>query len=400
MFGTHTTAAERQSVMMQELETLFENSGERNELMHSCIDSWGRGAHLTYEQAQDVFRELLSDNVTNFQIGEFLLYATPAFLSVDEIAGFARVLRKQATPVRMPGVENLGDTCGTGGDTIDTFNISTTIMFILAAAGIKIAKHGNRAITSNCGSADVLEQLGVKIDLSPDKVAECINKIDIGFMFAPEFHSTTKKVQPVRKKIANILKDELPPNVKRKTVFNVLGPLANPAEATNRQVMGVYDGDLVRKIAEVFQKLQIERVAVVHGCSDDDNVDIGLDEVSTLGKTNIAELRDGEIYEFVIRPEDLGLDRAKASDIAGGDAVKNAAILKAILKGKKGPERDIVLANAALGLHIGESKNGKQFRDQARQYVERAARIIDDGLAHKKLQQLIETTQELGVFSA
>jgi len=220
--------------------------------LQAGLDVWKQGKHLEMEQAEISFTSLIQDSVSDYQIGQFLTYATPEFLSADEIAGFASALRLFAShPVDLTQAhEGIGDTCGTGGDTVPTFNVSTTIMFILCGAGLRIAKHGNRAFTSKCGSADVLEALGVNINLDADKVTKCLSEVKLGFMFAPNFHTATAKVQRIRK----ILADELPGNLRAKTIFNVLGPLANPAN-TPWQLLGVYNEDSAEKLANVIKRL-------------------------------------------------------------------------------------------------------------------------------------------------
>lgn len=377
------------------VENRFSKDEGMNEDFRSYMECWAERDHLTYEEAKDAFSLLMSSDVHDYQIGQFLVYATPEFLSADEIAGFASILRDSANKVKVADAEMLEDTCGTGGDTIPTYNISTTIMFILAAAKIKIAKHGNRAVTSRCGSADVLEELGVNTGLNAEQVGECIDDIGIGFMFAPNFHPATRKVQGIRKKLAK-LADELPDVVKFKTVFNVLGPLSNPARV-KRQIMGVYDKSFLKKLAQVFQKLELDRAVIVHGCCDRSDEYKGLDEVSTLGQTHIAELKDGKIRTYIITPRQMGLQCAKPEDVAGGEKADNAKIIKAILAGEeRGPKRDIALANAAVGLYVGLSTNGDSLESSLQDHIKRAEKLIDSGAANQKLQQLIETSQKLG----
>lgn len=376
------------------VEDKFKAQGEPlNECFADCIDRWFNRDHLNYEEARTAFGLLMADDVHDYQIGQFLAFTTPDFLTAEEIAGFADVLRAHACRVHSPlgGHESLGDTCGTGGDTIDTFNISTTIMFILAAAGIKIAKHGNRKITSSCGSADVLEELGVNIHLTPANVAKCIGQIGVGFMFAPEFHPATAKVQKIRK----IFAEQLPDNMNKKSVFNVLGPLVNPAGA-QRQMMGVYDKAFVRKMAEVFKHLGADCAVVVHGTSTNSETSKGLDEVSTLGSTFACEFKDGEITEFEITPKQLGLSEARPEDIGGGAPIDNAAILEKILTGEEtGARRDIALANAAVGIYAGRAD--KRVADVClEEFVEEAAGLIDSGAAHEKLNELRILSVSLG----
>jgi anthranilate phosphoribosyltransferase len=365
--------------------------GPHNAYLESCLERWERHEHLSFEEARQAFFELLKDDVSDFQIGRLLVSATPEFLMAAEIAGFASALRDRARPVELPQAEHLGDTCGTGGDTIPTFNVSTTVMFILAADGIPIAKHGNRAFTSRCGSADVLQHLGVRIDLPGPLVKACIERAGIGFMFAPVFHTATQRVQRIRK----ILAQEMPANLRMKTVFNVLGPLSNPAR-TPWQMLGVYSRDFLVKLADVLQRLGAKRAVIVYGrCERADYKLKGLDEVSILGPTDLVELKDGKIRETVITLEHLGLSQAQPEDIKGGDVSENAAILEGILKGEiRGPRRDLVLANAAVGLALGRG-SPERLEDALGAFVNRAAALIDSGAAYHKLDELRRISQEL-----
>lgn len=383
----------REKDVIEWIEQKFD-SGPKNPIIKACVDCWNNKEHVSQEQAQQAFDALINGEASEIQIGELLYHAHPEFLTSEEIAGFALSLRSKSKHVAVSGGEQLGDTCGTGGDTIPTFNVSTTIMFVLAAAGMKIAKHGNNAFTSRCGSADVLNHLGVQIDLSPDKVTECIEKVGIGFMYAPVFHTATSRVQKVR----TILATELPANLRRRSVFNVLGPLSNPAN-TPFQMLGVYNKNVADKLIQVLKKLSIKRAFVAHGTSDDPNDGgKGLDEVSTLGTTYIAELKDGKIDGREIRPEDMGLKVSSAAEINGGDIETNAKLLQGILEGKiTGPKRDLVLANAAVALSLLD--NGTTF-DGLKQNVKKAAEMIDTGAASETLQKLISTTRKLaGVTS-
>jgi len=381
-------------ILSEAIKSQLSSGGSLNAILEACIEGWLDGRHQSFDDAQKVFSQLVETDVCDYQIGEFLVRATPDFLTEDEIAGFAQVLRDKARHVSLGAsrFEIIGDTCGTGGDTMETFNISTTIMFLLAAQGIAIAKHGNRAITSQCGSADVLAALGVNVELPPEDVARCINETGVGFMFAPAYHPTTKRVQHIRK----ILASEMPSAVRFKTVFNVLGPLANPAGVT-RQMMGIYDDSLILKLATVFERLRLDRAIVVHGIDESGQNDKGLDEVSTLGPTHVAELRKGSICECIIEPSDMGLPTARPDDLKGGDVEENARILRGILDGTiKGPKREIVLANAAVGLYLGDDNNSRSMKECLRDYVQKAARLIDEGRALEKLETMIRRTQELG----
>lgn len=338
--------------------------------------------NLSGEEASRAMHLLASGKASKYQQGAFLTAMNVKGPTADELAAFARTLRDLAKPinVKTPGPEAiLGDTCGTGGGTLDTFNVSTTIMFILASAGIIIAKHGNRAITSKCGSADVLEELGIDINASPSRVEECIAKIGIGFIYAPNFHKAFKNVQEVRKEIG------IP------TVFNILGPLANPAfsrtNAEYSQVLGVNKPELTEIMAETLKRLNVKRAIVVYGYNG--GYKRGMDEFSTVGKTKVSEVKiDKSIKNYFIEPEQFGFKRANARDLVGGTAPENVKILRDILEGKdKGPKRDLVLLNAAAGLYVGgKAKNITGG-------IEIAKNEIDSGRAAWKLKALIEFFQ-------
>jgi len=286
--------------------------------------------------------------------------------TIEEIAAFARVMREFAARITPKVDDVLVDTCGTGGDKIKTFNISTAALFVAAGAGIRIAKHGNRSVTSKAGSADVVEAIGVRIDLPPDEVQRCIERIGIGFMFAPRFHGAMKYATPIRREMGI------------RTVFNILGPLTNPASA-QAQVIGVYDGALTEKLARVLGRLGCKRAMVVHGLD-------GLDEISTLGETQISELKNGEVKTYKLKPEDLGIERTSAGTIAGKDLAENVRMLIRVLRGERGPRRDIVLLNAAAAMVVG----GKA-RD-LRQGLTIAEGTIDSGRAYEKVTQLVKAT--------
>lgn len=324
--------------------------------------------NLTDKESEKAMEMIMSGEATPSQISSFLTALRMKVESAEEIAAFARVMRKFAQKIE-PKVDGiLVDVCGTGGDKIKTFNISTTSMFIVSAAGIPIAKHGNRAITSQSGSADVLEELGIELNLGFEKIKESIEKIGIGFLFAPVHHLAMKYVMPTRKELGI------------RTVFNILGPLTNPANA-QAQLMGVFDPNLTEKLAEVFKLLGSKRAMVVYG-------EPGLDELSNLGRTKISELREGKIKTYFIKPEDFGLKRAKAEDLRGGDRKENAKILLEILKGKeKGAKREIVILNAAAALVLGEK--AKTLREG----VELAAAILDKGLAYQKFEEFRNFTR-------
>jgi anthranilate phosphoribosyltransferase len=338
---------------------------------------------LSDDEAGEAMKLLMSEDIAEAQQAEFLVSMQSKGPTASELASFALTLRELAHPLPLelhPSQFPLGDTCGTGGGTQETFNVSTTIIFILAAAGITIAKHGNRAVTSSCGSADVLEALGVKIDLQPSSVKECIEELGIGFLFAPLFHKAFKNIMPIRKKLAPYTQ----------TVFNLLGPLVNPAFGSCSDktpcvhVLGVNDPGLVETFAQVLKILKIQRAMVVYGYSDH----MGMDELSTVGKTKVSELKsDGTIDNYRIAPEEFGLVKASNRDLTGGS--DNAQIITDILTGKEtGPRRDLALLNAAAGLYVG----GKA--DNIRTGIELAQSKIDDGSAKEKLDDFIRVTNQ------
>ncbi|MEM3722961.1 MAG: anthranilate phosphoribosyltransferase [Candidatus Hadarchaeales archaeon] len=320
---------------------------------------------LSREEAEEAMKCIMKGEATEAQMAAFLTALRLKGETVEEITAFAGVMREFATKI-YPSRRPLVDTCGTGGDRIKTFNVSTAAMFVVAGAGIAVAKHGNRSVTSRAGSADVVEALGVRIDLPPAEVERCIDEIGLGFMFAPLFHPAMKQVAKVRREMGI------------RTVFNILGPLTNPAGATS-QLLGVFDGALTEKIAEVLLKLGSERAMVVHGID-------GLDEISTLGKTMIAEVKGGKVFSRVIQPEDFGMKRAAPEDLAGMTAEENAKILLRVLKGEKGPRRDIVVLNAAAAIAVGG------LVEDIIEGIPVAEESIDSGEAYRKLRELVEAT--------
>ncbi|MEA1990598.1 MAG: anthranilate phosphoribosyltransferase [Thermodesulfobacteriota bacterium] len=319
---------------------------------------------LSQAEISSVMEIIMEGEATPAQIGALLTGLRMKGETVDEIAGAAKVMREKAVRihVNLSRGESLVDTCGTGGDGAQTFNVSTTAAFVVAGAGVKVAKHGNRSVSSRSGSADVLEALGVNLALSPEDVARAVETIGMGFMFAPALHPAMKYAIGPRREIGI------------RTIFNVLGPLTNPAWA-NVQVLGVYDPVLTRPLAEVLGRLGSKRAWVVHG-------EGGLDELSLLGKSVVAQWDKNEVKEFVIRPEDAGLKPCKAEDLKGGDAEENAEILKGILSGKTGPKRDMVLLNAGAAIFLAD--RAKSLREG----VVLAAESIDSMEAMKKLEAL------------
>jgi len=327
---------------------------------------------LSREEAHAVMAEVLAGRCSDAQIAGLLVGLHMKGETVEEIVGFAEAIRAAATPLELQanavldasgtGRDALVDTCGTGGDTSGTFNISTAAAFVVAGAGVRVAKHGNRSITSKCGSADVMEALGVNINLPSPQIAACLEQVGIAFLFAPALHSAMKQVQIVRRALH------------LRTIFNLLGPLTNPARATC-QVVGVYSADLVEKLAEALSMLGLRRALVVHG-SD------GLDEITITTTTRIAEVRDGQVRSYEVTPEEFGLQRATLDDIAGGDAALNAQLIREVLNGNKSPRRDVVLLNAAAALVAA----GRA--DHLRDAIPPAADAIDSGAAKEKLDGL------------
>lgn len=331
---------------------------------------------LSRAQARQLMAEVLSGRCSDVQIAALLVALSMKGETVEEIVGFAEAIREAATPLTIPDNSTLDasdterdalvDTCGTGGDASGTFNISTATAFVVAGAGVKVAKHGNRSVTSKCGSADVMEALGVSIDLPPARLATCLAEVGMAFLFAPAIHSAMKYVQPSRREL------------RLRTVFNLLGPLTNPARAS-AQVVGVYSVELVEKLAEALSMLGLRRAMVVHG-SD------GLDEITVTGPTRIAEVRDGSVRSYEVRPEEFGMKPAQLDEIAGGNAEENAGIIRDILGGEKSPRRDVVLLNSAAALVAAAQA------DHLIEALPLAARAIDSGAAAGKLSALIRFT--------
>lgn len=331
---------------------------------------------LTRAEARDVMTEVFSGSATDAQIAALLVALHMKGETVEEIVGFAEAIRAAAEPLPLhenftlevsgTGRDALVDTCGTGGDASGTFNISTATAFVVAGAGVRVAKHGNRSLSSKCGSADVMEALGIKINLPTAVLASCLEEVGIVFLFAPAMHSAMKYVQPARREL------------RLRTIFNLLGPLTNPAKAS-AQVIGVYSLELVEKVAEALSMLGTHRAFVVHGLD-------GLDEITITGPTRIAEVREGTVRTYEVTPEEFGIQRAKLEDISGGDAASNAAIIREVLAGKKSPRRDVVLLNAAASLVA--AGRAEHLSDA----LPLAAKSIDSGAATVKLNALVEYT--------
>ncbi len=340
---------------------------------------------LSRAEARAVMGEVLSGKCTDSQIAALLVGLHMKGETVEEIVGFAETIRAAATPIPVhtnsvldasgTGREALVDTCGTGGDAAGTFNISTVTAFVVAGAGVRVAKHGNRSSTpklkaqgmnAKCGAADVMEALGVNIQLSPALLAECLEKVGIAFLFAPAVHSAAKYVQIARRE------------TRLRTVFNLLGPLTNPAGAS-AQVVGVYSLDLVEKLAEALSMLGTHRAFVVHGLD-------GLDEITITGPSRVAEVREGSVHAYEVTPEEFGMKRASLEEIAGGDVTENAGIVRKVLGGERSPRRDVVVMNSAAALVAA----GRA--DHLKDVVALAEKSIDSGAAAQKLNDLVRFT--------
>ncbi len=327
---------------------------------------------LSEAEMTDVMNQIMTGEVTALQVASFLTALRMKGESVEEVTGAARVMREKACRVQV-SAKTVLDTCGTGGDQTGTFNISTTAALVVAGAGIAVAKHGNRSVSSQSGSADVLAALGVKVDAPRARVEQCIAEIGFGFLFAPLLHEAMKyAVEPRR-------------DIGIRTIFNLLGPLTNPAMATH-QLIGLYSGALLARVAYVLKNLGSTRAMVVHGVE-------GLDEISLCGPTKVAELRAGQIEEYVIEPEQFGLERCRLEDLRGGNSEQSATIVRAVLGGEKGPARDVVLLNSGAALYIAGS--AATVEDGMRL----AAESIDSGIARRKLEQLVVMTNAAGPSS-
>jgi len=332
------------------------------------------GQSLTMEQAAEVMEEMTTGQVTPAQFGAFVTALRIKGETADEIAGLASVMR--AKSIRMMTTEPVIDIVGTGGDNSWSFNISTAAAFVAAGAGIRVAKHNNRAMTSQCGSADVLEALGMKIDLDANQVKDCLERVGIGFMFAPLFHPAMKFATTPRREIGI------------RSVFNILGPLTNPALAES-QVLGVPSEELGEKLAQVLLRLGSKHSMVVHGLN-------GMDEISIAGKSRVWELHGGKITDYQVSPEDFGLAAAGVETLVGGTPRENAAILRSVLEGEKGPRRDAVVMNAAAGIAVSHRPKHSSGLAALKEGAELAKEAIDSGRALDKLERLIKLSQSYG----
>ncbi len=336
-------------------------------MIREAIDAIvSHGRSLSEDEAAAVMLDIMSGEATPAQIGAFLVALRAKGETVDEITGMARVMREHALAVPTAGLSGLVDTCGTGGDASGTFNVYTAAAFVVAGAGGRVAKHGNRAMTSACGSADVLEALGAKIDLNPEQVAQCIREVGFGFMFAQTFHPAMKHVAGPRREIGI------------RTVFNILGPLTNPAGAAH-QLLGVARPELAPLLAEALGRLGARHALVVHGHG-------GLDELSLSGPSTVHELRDGALREYNISAEEVGLSQAPNEAARGGSPKENAAALRAVLDGDTGPLRDITLLNTAAALVAADRAS------DLKEGVRLAARAVDSDAARDKLAAFVKLT--------
>ncbi|AJA47494.1 anthranilate phosphoribosyltransferase [Clostridium pasteurianum DSM 525 = ATCC 6013] len=337
-------------------------------MLKEAIKKISNKENLNEEEAYSSVNEIMKGEALPSQIGAFLVGLRMKGETVEEITGSARAMRDNASIVKLES-EYVIDTCGTGGDGSKTFNISTAVAIIAAAAGVKVAKHGNRAVSSSSGSADVLQELGINIDIEPEKAKKLIDEKGMAFLFAQKYHSAMKNVGPVRKELGI------------RTVFNILGPLTNPAFVKG-QVLGVYSKELTHTLAEVLLKLGSEKAMVVHGGD-------GLDEITTTTTTYVSEIREGKVIDYEIEPEKLGIPLAKVEDIKGSSAKENAGIIIDILKGKRGPKRDIVVLNTAAALYVGK------IAETLEQGIKLTEDIIDSGKAYEKLNELVEYSKEV-----
>ena len=343
-------------------------------MIKEAINKLVIGKDLDETLMVEVMNEIMTGETTPAQIGAFITALRIKGETIEEISGAAKVMREKSTKistdVTVSEGEVLMDTCGTGGDSSGTFNVSTTTAFVAAGAGVPVAKHGNRSVSSLCGSADVLEALGVNLELTPEQVGACVKEVGIGFLFAPMLHGAMKYAIGPRREIGI------------RTIFNVLGPLTNPAGA-NVQLLGVYSPDLCEKLAQVLGRLGSKRAMVVCGAGN-------VDELTVTGDTEVAELVDGKVRNYVVRPEDVGMQRSRLADLKGGDtAEESAELLRGLLQGDKGPRRDMLLLNSGAALYVAGKAPGMKTG------VELATEVIDSGAALAKLEALISFSKNV-----
>lgn len=334
-------------------------------MLRKAITKLIEGKNLSEAEIVEALSCIMEGKATQAQIGSFITALRIKGETTEEITGCARVMREKAERIS-PNVEYYIDTCGTGGDGTNTFNISTAAAFVSAAGGVTVAKHGNRSVSSRSGSADVLEVLGANIDLSPIQVKECIEQVGIGFMYAPAFHKSMKYAAGPRKELGI------------RTVFNILGPLTNPANARG-QLLGIFNEKLTEPVANVLLNLGVERAMVIHGMD-------GMDEITTTTTTKVSEVRNNEVINYEINPEKYGFKLASKEDLTGKDAQENAQIIMGIFNGDKGPKRDIVVLNSAAALYVGKVVSCIE------EGIELAEEIIDSKKALKKLNEFLDMT--------
>jgi anthranilate phosphoribosyltransferase len=332
-------------------------------MLTEAIEKLLSGRNLDRDESKRAAIEILSGDVPDSVIGGLLVALKACGESANEIAGFVEGMREVEVSIA-PRVETLVDTCGTGGDGKGTFNISTTAAFITAACGVPVAKHGNRGVSSGCGSADVLEALGVRVEMEPDQVCACIEQVGIGFMFAPVFHPAMRRVSGARRALG------IP------TIFNVLGPLVNPAGARS-QVVGVNRPELVRTVGNTLNQLGHRKAFVMHGLD-------GMDEFTLAGETSVCEVESGRLREYVLAPEDLGFERCPAGELEGGDASRNAEITREVLEGSGGPRADVAVANASFAVLAADAAGSLA------EAVDMAARAVETGEAARVLERLVD----------
>lgn len=338
-------------------------------MIREVIKKLASRQHLSKAESYESMNEIMSGNATEAQTAAFLMGLRLKGETVEEISGCATSMREKAVSIRSRHTTII-DTCGTGGDGSGTFNVSTCAAILASAAGAIVAKHGNRAVSSQAGSADVLRELGINLDITPERTSEILDQIGITFLFAPQLHAAMRFAVPVRRDLGI------------RTIFNVLGPVTNPA-GVQRQVVGVFDVALTNILAEVLMDLGSEHALVVHG-------EGGLDEFSTLGASHISELKAGHVTSYSIKAEDLGIPKASAADLRGGDSKRNAEIIHGVLEGRKGPARDIAILNAAAAIYVSGISSTLQ------EGVVAATESIDTGSAAAKLQQWIRATNGRG----
>ncbi len=337
--------------------------------IRSVLQRLSEGGNLTAEEMYSALTEIVDGNATDAQIGAFIMATKMKGETVEEVEGASRLFRERATKVEVSRPEELVDTCGTGGDRSGTFNVSTVTAFVLAGAGVRVAKHGNRSVSSKCGSADFLEQAGAKIDLPAEKVAKMIEEIGIGFMFAPLFHPAMKRVIGPRREVGV------------RSIFNLVGPLSNPAGA-RRQLLGVFSDRLVDRLAHVLRRLGMIRAFVVHGRD-------GVDEVSVSAPTLVGEVSGGDVKLYEFTPEELGIPRRRLRDVCIDSPEESLRMGFSVLEGEEGPHRDMVLLNAVFGILV----SGKT--DDRKTALEMAKESIDSGRAKEKLEAFVELSHKI-----